>query len=272
MKCNVVCIQTYPIMNNKETNLTKMAELLEQALAEKPDTQLVVFPELATTGYQCGENFQELAEEINESSHTVRFFSDLAKKHGVYIIWGMAEKDSKNKKVLYNSQVFLDCKGEIIGTYRKIHLFDTEKNWFTPGKEYKVYNTAIGKIGLFVCYDAFFPEAARIMAVKGADLLVNSTNWEKPYSNDMDLLMSARALENAVYLACCNRIGKDLDVDFFGHTRILDTLGNIISDVKEEKEDFIYASLDYDKKENLKKTYYTMLSERRPELYTELCK
>ncbi len=270
MKCNVVCIQTYPKMNDVEYNLSRMEELFKNALEKHPDTNLVVFPELATSGYQCGENFRKLAETADGTSTSIQRLGKLAREYKTHVIFGMPERDANNPSVLYNSQIFLDDKGELIGQYHKVHLFDSEKKIFTPGDTFKVFDTAIGKIGLFVCYDAFFPEAARILAIKGANLLVNSTNWESPYSYDMDMVMSARALENTVYLACCNRIGTDTTLSFFGHSRILNPLGQVISGIEGEKEDFVYASLDYDRIEKMRTEYYTMLTERRPELYTEL--
>ena len=270
MVCNVVCIQTYPFLCDKAKNINKMIELLEKAVNEKPDTQLVVFPELATTGYECGEKFNELAEVIDDKSETVQAFSKVALKHNIHIVLGMAERDANDPEILYNSQLFISNKGEIIGTYRKIHLFDTEKDWFTAGTEYKVFDTEIGRIGLFICYDASFPEVSRILAIKGAELLVHSTNWNKPDDFDMDMYVSVRALENTVYIACCNRIGKDKSLDFFGHTRILDPTGRIISEIKGEVEGYTYASLDYGRINKLKENGYTMLSERRPELYKSL--
>lgn len=272
MKCNVLCIQTYPQMCQKEENLDRMEKLLCQGMKEYPQTQLVVFPELAVTGYQCGADFSVLAETAVPSSPSVKKLSALAKKYQIHIIYGMAERDEKDGKTLYNSQFFLNDQGEILGTYRKVHLFDSEKQWFTPGKEFKVFDTSIGRIGLFICYDAFFPEAARCLSVQGVNLLVNSTNWEKPYDYDMDMVMAARALENTVYLACCNRIGPDTTLDFFGHTRLLDPLGHVIAGVNGEVEGFAYASLDYDRAETMKEEYYTMLTERRPELYHDLTK
>ena len=84
----------------------------------------------------------------------------------------------KEEDILYNSQFFIDDTGVLLGTYRKVHLFDSEKNYFTPGDQFKVFDTKIGRIG-------FFPEAARSLAIQGVDLLVNSTNWEKPYDYDI---------------------------------------------------------------------------------------
>ena len=167
MKCNVVCIQTYPKMNQKEENLFHMETLLRKAMESHPDTQLIIFPELAVTGYQCGKNFKDLAETATINSTSVKKMSALAKEFHVHIVYGMAEKE---EDILYNSQFFIDDTGVLLGTYRKVHLFDSEKNYFTPGDQFKVFNTKIGRIGLFI---------------QGVDLLVNSTNWEKPYDYDI---------------------------------------------------------------------------------------
>lgn len=156
--------------------------IYHKAMESHPDTQLIVFPELAVTGYQCGENFKDLAETATIDSTSIKKMSALAKEFHVHIVYGMAEKE---EDILYNSQFFLDDTGVLLGTYRKVHLFDSEKNYFTPGDQFKVFNTKIGRIGLFICYDAFFPEAARSLAIQGVDLLVNSTNWEKPYDYDI---------------------------------------------------------------------------------------
>lgn len=157
-------------------------EHISQSYGISPDTQLIVFPELAVTGYQCGENFKDLAETATIDSTSIKKMSALAKEFHVHIVYGMAEKE---EDILYNSQFFIDDTGVLLGTYRKVHLFDSEKNYFTPGDQFKVFNTKIGRIGLFICYDAFFPEAARSLAIQGVDLLVNSTNWEKPYDYDI---------------------------------------------------------------------------------------
>mgnify|MGYP000028310195 FL=1 len=92
MKCNVVCIQTYPKMNQKEENLFHMETLLRKAMESHPDTQLIVFPELAVTGYQCGKNFKDLAETATINSTSVKKMSALAKEFHVHIVYGMAEK------------------------------------------------------------------------------------------------------------------------------------------------------------------------------------
>ena len=161
-------------MNQKEENLFHMETLLRKAMESHPDTQLIIFPELAVTGYQCGKNFKDLAETATINSTSVKKMSALAKEFHVHIVYGMAEKE---EDILYNSQFFIDDTGVLLGTYRKVHLFDSEKNYFTPGDQFKVFNTKIGRIGLFICYDAFFPEAARSLDPLGR--ILASINDEK---------------------------------------------------------------------------------------------
>ena len=268
MKVRISCIQIEPALYKKEKNISRMCELIDETMNTYPSTQLIAFPELTTTGYECGEKFQDLAEIVgNENAFSIKTMSGYAKKYHVFIVFGFAQRLAYNDDRIYNSSVLIGNDGTVLGTYQKVHLFDEEKKWFNPGKEFRVFPTEIGRIGLFICYDAFFPEAARVMAIKGVDLLVNSTNWEKPYSYDMDMVMTSRALENTVYLACCNRIGFDTKLGFFGHSRILDPLGKVITCLDEEKEGIISAEIDYLTAEKMKREYYTMLSERRPELY-----
>lgn len=267
MKCNIVCVQTYPRLFHKKENVNRMEQLVREIMTVHPDTQLIVFPELAISGYECGEEFFKLAEIVDKHSFSIEKIAQSAREFSVHIIFGMPEKSKENANIIYNSQILIDDKGDIAGSYQKVHLFDGEKKYFTPGKEFRVFDTKIGKIGLFICYDAFFPEAARILAVKGVDLLVNSTNWEAPYDYDMEMAMSSRAFENTVYLVCSNRVGKDKKLSFFGKSRILDPLGRVIETVEADKEGYVFATIDYDIADKMKKDYYTMLTERRPELY-----
>ncbi|MDF2614495.1 MAG: carbon-nitrogen hydrolase family protein [Clostridia bacterium] len=268
MPVKVACIQTAPLLCNKEVNVQKMCDWIDKTMSKYPGTQLIVFPELATTGYECGENFKELAEDIQDpESYSIKILRSYAYKYHVHIVYGFPERDSIKNDIIYNSQILIDDEGQIAGTYQKVHLFDSEKKWFTPGETYKVFDTCIGKLGLFICYDASFPEAARILALKGADILINSTNWEHPTFIDMELVMQARAFENTTFLICCNRIGRDKDLSFFGHSRILDPLGGVLTKQDDETEDVLAADLDFERMSYVRGHYYTMLSERRPDTY-----
>lgn len=268
MKVKVACIQIRPVFCDKKQNVEKMCSFIDKTMKKYKDTQLIVFPELVTTGYECEEKIFDMAEyPYGDNSFSVKTMRACAKKYGVHIIFGFAEKKNEEGLTVYNSQILIDNRGDILGTYQKVHLFDTEKKWFQPGDAYKVFDTEIGKIGLFICYDASFPEVARILALKGADILVNSTNWEKPADMDMDMMMSARAFDNTTYLLCCNRVGKEKKLDFFGHSRIVDPLGRVVKKQDDEIEDIIQAELDFEYMNQVRNNYYTMLKERRPDTY-----
>jgi predicted amidohydrolase len=256
----------HPVMNDVNKNLAKMKGFIESTMAEKPETDLIVFPELALTGYECGTAFQDLAE-VAEDGKSIEFMKQLAKSHKVHLIFGFPQRDPKMKDVIYNSSILIDDEGVTLGTYQKVHPFAGEIMYFRPGCTYPIIETKIGKIGMMICWDTAFPEVARTYALKGADLLVVSSNWEKPYSHDWDLVTSARAFDNCMYLAASNRIGPDKDLDFFGHSRICDHLGDVIVSIDEEKEGTISAELDYSIPLKRRAEYYTFFKDRRPDTY-----
>ena len=273
MSVCVACVQFEPKLNQYKENIRRMCEMIDRAMTDHPKTQLIVFPELSTTGYECGERFREFAEALDDPhAPGLSEIGAAAKKHGVYVAYGMAERAASEEGVLYNSGVLLNSDGKVAGVYRKAQLFDTEKKWFKPGTEYPVFDTPFGKIGMFICFDAFFPEIARIEALRGADLFVVSTNWEKPYEYDFDMAMSARAMDNVTYLAAANRVGTESTLGFFGHSRILDPLGRPLVAAEGEREQIVYAELDYKIPRELKQSYYTFFQDRQPKTYDEICK
>lgn len=271
MKINVSCVQMRPVRYDVKGNVKKMCKFIDKVMKENENTDLIVFPELITSGYECHDEFHNIAEVAYESS-TIKIIGQMAKKYKTNIIFGFPERDGKNKEILYNSVAYVNDRGELGGTYRKVHLFDTEKEYFTPGHEYPVFDTFFGKIGIMICWDTAFPEVARIYALKHVDLMVVSTNWEKPYSDDWDLVTSARAFDNCMYLAAANRIGDDDKLSFFGHSRIVSPLGKPIAELKEEIEGIISAELDLSIPIDLREKYYTFFNDRKPETYGLLVK
>ena len=271
MKIKVSCIQMKPERYNVKYNLRKMCDFIHKTMEENKNTNLIVFPELITSGYECHEKFYDLAE-VASQSHSINKIGELAKKYKTNIIFGFPEKDEQDIKILYNSVAFINNEGELLGTYRKVHLFDTEKKYFTPGSDYPIFETEIGKIGVMICWDTAFPEVARTYALKGADLLVVSTNWEKPYSDDWDLVTAARAFDNCIYLAAANRIGDDDTLGFFGHSKIVGPTGKPIVELKEEIEGIISAELDLSIPLELRDKYYTFFKDRKPQTYELLTK
>ena len=266
MAVNVACIQFHPILGDVTQNLGKMKTLIEQVMAEKPDTDLIVLPELATTGYECGEDFSRLAETVGQGT-SLTFMSRLAKRLRVKLVFGFAEREVD---LLYNSAALIGEDGELIGVYRKVHLFDTEKRYFKAGDNYPVFETNIGHLAMMICWDAAFPEVARTYALKNADLLVIPTNWEKPYQDDWDLLTRARAFDNTIYVASANRVGPDVTLDWFGHSNIIDPQGKPLAQFNDEVEGYITATLDFGHARRLRASYYTFFKDRRPETYGQL--
>jgi predicted amidohydrolase len=271
MKVNVACVQMEPHLLHVKENLDKMVCNIDKVMSEKPETNLIVFPELITTGYECNEEFQKFAETVPDGESMKRI-GVCAKKHSVNIIYGFPERDSVLTDILYNSSTFIDSNGKVAGVYRKVHLFGNEKTYFRPGCEYPLLNTAIGKIGMMICWDTAFPEVARSYALQGAELIVISTNWEKPYEADWDLATCARALDNIIYIVAANRVGFDVTLGFFGHSKIISPLGVPIQELNEETEGYIAAQLDYALSLNLKADYYTIFKDRRPDTYGLVCK
>lgn len=266
MKINVSAVQMEPRCCDPHYNITRMADFVEKAVSEKPDTDLLVFPELITSGYECGEEFQKIAETVPGGA-SMKAMGGIAKKYGIHLIYGFPERDATLKDVLFNTAVLIGDNGEVIGVYRKVHLFDTEKQYFRAGCNYPVFQTAIGKIGIMICWDTAFPEVARCYALQGADLIAIATNWEKPYADDWDLNTRARAFDNIIYVVAANRIGFDKTLGFFGHSKIIGPLGKPLAELNDEVEGIISAELDYMLPLKFKHEYYTFFKDRRPDTY-----
>ncbi len=279
MKINVTCVQMEPIRFDFASNLKKMVYFIEKTMAENPKTNLILFPELITSGYECGKEFQNLAERVSDGE-SIKVVSELAKTHHVHIIYGFPERDEFINDMIYNASVLINNDGKVLGTYRKVHLFASEKEFFRAGSEYPLFDTEIGKIGLMICWDTAFPEVARVYALQGAELIAISTNWEKPYledietknQDDWDLVTRARAFDNCLYLAAANRIGFDETLGFFGRSKIVGPTGMPIKELNEEIEGTISAELDYSKLPVLRAAYYTFYQDRRPDTYDIITK
>ncbi|RYM02713.1 carbon-nitrogen hydrolase family protein [Sporolactobacillus sp. THM7-7] len=268
MKVTVSCVQMEPKLLDVEYNLQKMCQFIDEIMERNKNTDLIIFPELITSGYECGNQFHNLAE-IVKNGKSMNVIGKMAEKYDTNIIYGFPERDERSGD-LYNSCVYISDKGKVEGVYRKVHLFDTEKIYFKKGSKFPIFNTRFGKIGIMICWDTAFPEVARIYALKGAELLVVSTNWEKPYSDDWDLVTRSRAFDNCVYLVAANRIGKDKKLSFFGHSKIIGPLGKQIKGLDQEVEGFISSELDLERSKQLRKQYYTFFEDRMPKLYHDL--
>ncbi|CAA19069.1 mitochondrial omega-amidase [Schizosaccharomyces pombe] len=269
MKANIACVQMAPKVCDVKHNLQKMSSYVHEVMESNPSTNLILFPELITSGYECGNTFTQIAEIAGEGP-SFKTMSNLAAKYHVNIIYGFPEKEEKQSNIIYNSCIYITENGNLGGVYRKVHLFDTERKHFKKGSDFPIFETSFGKLGVMICWDTAFPEVARIHALNGADLLVVATNWENPYSDDWDLVTKARAFENCIPLVAANRVGTDEKLSFFGHSKIIGPTGKVIKALDEEKEGVISYTVDLDDAKPLRKNYYTFFEDRMPDLYKRL--
>jgi predicted amidohydrolase len=253
---------------NKNENISKIEKLTIKAHEKRAD--LVVFPELSLTGYVIRDQLYELAETVPGPS--TRRIVDLARKTGMHIIFGMPELSEKTKGTIFNSSIFVGPEG-LIGKYRKMYLpthsIFEEKRYFRPGYMAASYDTDIGKIGMCICYDIFFPEVTRLTRLKGAQLLVCISASPAVRRSYFEILTAARALENTAYLAYVNLVGVEDGLQFWGGSRLISPTGGLISRAKYDEEDFIVSSINY-KDIRSAETFVPTLKDLRPELFDEL--
>ncbi|WP_350279987.1 nitrilase family protein [Kribbella sp. HUAS MG21] len=231
-------------------NLKANALAVEQRLIAAADAGagLIVLPELATTGYVFETRAEAYAHaEVVPDGPTVESFVRIAAERNVYIVGCVAERDGVT---LYDTAVLVGPEG-YIGRYRKTHLWNTEKLWFTPGNEgFSVYDTKIGRIGLLVCWDIWFPETARIVAQLGADIICVPTGWvwtPPPLYDASGVCMAAyltmtAAHANNVFIATADRIGQERGAGFMGNSLIAGTNGWPIDRIAGPDEDTIIVA------------------------------
>ena len=170
----IALAQTAPVLNDNEENLRRMAAVIQRICSEQP-TDLIVFPELAVSGYECGLNFTRLAERI--PGHVVSYLAGKAAEFSVYLVFGLPAKE-KVESILFNAAVVIGPDGELLGDYRKLHLRGEERLAFRPGYRMPIFETEFGLLGVMIGWDLAFPEVARSLTLDGADLIVACAAWE----------------------------------------------------------------------------------------------
>ncbi len=232
-------LQFAPILGNKEANLQR----IRQWVLEGPDLDLLVLPELATTGYLflSPEELAPLAEPIPQGPSS-QLFLELAKERNLALVVGLAERDGSR---LYNSAAAYHPDGRVV-VYRKVHLFWDEKDLYAPGNlGFPVWEFRGAQLGLLICFDWYFPEAARTLALQGAEILLHPSNLVLPWGQTG---MQYRALENRVFVVTANRTGeerrRDRHLSFTGGSQIVAPNGDIRLRVGHDNEGIFYVDLD----------------------------
>jgi len=256
--------QFNPTFGKKSENIDKVRQALRGSSAD-----LLVLPEFFATGYQfvSKEEVAELSESVPDGE-TTEFLATLSREKGMYIVAGLPERDGSK---FYNSAVLTGPEG-FIGRYRKTHLFYEENLFFAPGDAgFRVWDTPIGKIGVIICFDWFFPESARTLALKGAEVIAHPSNLVLPYCPQS---MPVRCLENRVYAVTANRIGTEQrkegePLTFIGQSQITSPKGEILVRAGADEEILITADIDLslarDKRLN---QFNDLFKDRRPEYYS----
>ncbi len=260
MKISIV--QNHPLFGEKEKNIENLLKLIDK----ENNSELFILPELAFTGYQftSKEEVFKLADEINSS--TISIFKQKSKEKNAGIIFGFAEKTDSGK--IYNSSIFLKPDGSF-EIYRKTHLFYKENLFFEPGNTgFNVFDFREIKIGLAICFDWFFPESFRTLALKGADLVAHSSNLVLPLCQKVDF---ARAVENRIFIATANRIGKEKrdgeELIFTGNSVCVSPKGEYLISAPKEKEGIFSTNIDKTLSRDKKLNKFNIVLDRKTEFY-----
>lgn len=273
---NIACVQFTAVDGEKDATVAKALDLVERAA--KQGARLIVLPEVWTgLGYSTPTAYKEIAEPI--PGPTTDKLGALARRYGCHIVGSTYEAAPGG--VLYNTAALIDPQGKVAGLYRKTHLFDAprrkdikpgmqESEKVKAGDTLPVFETSIGRIGVSVCSDLRFPEIYRVLALKGADIIVCASAFLSPRFDHWEFFLRARACENQVFVAASGQVGIEpkSGIGFVGRSMIVDPWGTIVATAS-DAECYVAATVDLDFAEKVK-TWYPLMDQRRPAMYGEI--
>lgn len=265
----VACVQMDVSLGEVEKNTRDIIENLEKAVSQ--GARLVVFPECAITGYSFQTRKEALDAAIPLNSPQIQTIQQACARLNVFAVVGTAEKQGET---LYNTAVLLGPAG-LVDRYRKTHLPWMGLDRFTTAcrEPYRVVDLGGLKLGILICYDGSFPETCRVLTLLGADLVVLPTNWPEGALAVVKHLVAARALENNIFHAVCNRIGKEGGFNFLGRSRIANPIGDYLAVSEDDQPAILVATIEPAKARDkhlirVKGAHeISRLADRRPDLY-----
>lgn len=268
----VATVQMEPTLGQMEENLAKMRDFIDRIASEQP-VDLIIFPELVTTGYEVGPRFPHLAQRV--PGPAVNLIAQRASELGVHVAFGMATKKEKVESVLYNTVIMIGPDGDILHEHHKVHLRGEEQIIFRPGYRIRDCDTALGStgltVGLMTGWDLAFPETSRCLTMRGAEILIVCANWEEPHADEWRVYLRARAYENATFIAAANRVGEEPSYTFFGQSSIVGPYGQFYASVDEPVEGYAVATLDLDEARS-RREETQILQCRQPSTYRDVVK
>ncbi|MEO8193549.1 MAG: nitrilase-related carbon-nitrogen hydrolase [Gemmatimonadales bacterium] len=282
VKCGLIqathaCNTDEPLETIKQANIDKHVPIIERAAKE--GVQMICMQEIFTGPYFCAEQttkWYDTTEEIPDGP-TTKLMQELAKKHNMVIVVPIYEQDGIG--IYYNTAAVIDADGTYLGKYRKNHIPHVapgfwEKFYFKPGNlGYPVFDTAYGKVGVYICYDRHFPEGARALGLNGAEIVFNPSATVAGLSEYLwKLEQPAHAVANAYFVGAINRVGHEQPWDigeFYGQSYFCDPRGQFLATGSRDKTELVTAELDFDKIREVRNTWQ-FYRDRRPETYKEL--
>lgn len=275
----IACVQTNVVFGHPAENAGKAILTIKELAAKSVD--LIVFPEAFLTGYCVASREEALSISLDVDARTpdvehghapIEAIRGECEMHDMMCVFGFAEKDGEN---IYNSAALIE-PGRPIRYYRKTHIPHMGLDRFAgAGDELKVFDTRIGKIGILICFDQRYPEATRTLVLQGAELIVLPTNWPRGAEVSAEHISIARAAENRVFLAACNRCGEENGSKFIGRSGIYGIDGEVLAKAG-SGEEILIADIELARARDKHRVvipgeYETdILGVRRPELYREI--
>jgi omega-amidase len=258
-KFTVAVIQMDVKTGDIDFNLRRTQNSIEKSCKSK--SQLIILPEMFATGFDYPYIKKISKDVFNE---LVSFLINSSFKYGCYIVGGSIPELVNNK--LYNTSFVSSPDRKIIGYQRKIHPFTgtEESKYFAGGEKLNVINCPLAKLGIIICYDIRFPEAARTLALKGAEILICPAQFPYPREHHWEILLKSRAIENQTYVIGANRIGGR-KTRFFGKSMVVTPYGEVVKELNSE-EGILIAKIDLEKIEKVRKSMPALM-ERKPEAY-----
>lgn len=242
-KFKVALAQISPYLGEVEKNIEKMKGLILEA--KRKECEIIIFPEMSLTGYYLRDLVYELSETIPGKS-----FDELRKEamqNSIHLVFGMPERKSHFSEIIYNSAVWIKPDGEY-AIYRKIYLptyrIFEEQKYFRNGSKPVFVDTEFGRFGLTICFDAYFPELNRYLALKDCHTVVNISASPSPSKNYFETLIKARAMENTLNMIYVNCTGVQEGINFWGGSFAVNPKGEILAKAKYYEEDFIVLEMN----------------------------
>jgi len=268
----VAGVQLDVALGDREENFRRIATWLQKAVDQ--GAELTVFPECSLTGY-CFESVEEaLPHAETVPGPSTQRLAGICRELRTYVVVGLLEQDGRR---LFNACTLIGPEG-VIGNYRKVHLpFLGIDRFTTPGdRPLQVWPAGEVRVGLNICYDASFPEAARVLALAGADLIVLPTNWPPGAECTADFVVQTRAHENNVYYMVIDRVGTERGFKFIGHSKICAPNGRLLAAALHDHEELLIAEIDPAQARQKRivrvpgKHEIDRFADRRPEMYGAL--